>query len=215
MRYIAWAAMLCVCVPAVAGTVSPVRIGDVPVGHWNANRDTKVYDNTASYTGYYYPGGADVEDDIHVDPHQPFVMTGFSFGYYDSVATPPTNYVSATITFYEWTSDFQVPGAVLAGPYTLFGIPSPGAWILSYQPDPVVLPPDFWMGVSFLDPDYPDAGLMIYGPPAIGTSHDLFMQDKQGPYSVSPVSDFCLAVSTPEPASLLLLGVTGLLIRRR
>jgi len=61
------------------------------------------------------------------------------------------------------------------------------------------------------------AGQILYNPPTIGTSQPYFL--KNGAYgwwfgSTGPVANFGWEI-IPEPASMLLLGLAGLLIRRR
>jgi hypothetical protein len=59
-------------------------------------------------------------------------------------------------------------------------------------------------------------GLLTYNPPTIGSSHDLFaMYGSTYWMGGTPVANFGLEVSTPEPCSLLLLALTGLFLRRR
>jgi hypothetical protein len=79
-----------------------------------------------------------------------------------------------------------------------------GTNIIHFVPEPgrVVLPADVWMGVSFTTLN---AGLMIYDPPTVGTSHDLFYLDPPGElywFGGSPHANFCLQVQCTEASAV-------------
>lgn len=169
------------------------------------------YSNTTNATGYYYRGGAGaiVADDVHRTTSLPIAQ--ISFAYYAPSTAP-----DVTLYIYENSGDFALPATLIAS-YSL-GTLASGAWAYTISlPTPLSAPADLWIGFSF---SASDAGLLIYSPPTVGTSHDLFMKDNNGPYYFggSPPANFYLeTVPVPEPTGLLVLGsgVMGLLAWRR
>lgn len=170
------------------------------------------YSNTTNSTGYYYLGGAGaiVADDVHRTTSLPIAQ--ISFAYYAPSTAP-----DVTMYIYNNTGDFNLPASLIAS-YPLGTLNGSGAWIYTITlPAPLTAPADLWIGFSF---SAADAGLLIFDPPTVGTSHDLFTLNNGGPYwfGGNPVANFYLeTVPVPEPASLLVLGsgVMGLLALRR
>ncbi|GIV21394.1 MAG: hypothetical protein KatS3mg023_3145 [Armatimonadota bacterium] len=170
------------------------------------------YSNTTNSTGFYYPGGAGaiVADDVHRTTSLPIGQV--SFAYY-----APTSAPDVTLYIYQNNGDFNLPASLIAS-YPLGTLNGSGGWIYTITlPAPLTAPADLWIGFSF---SAADAGLLIYNPPTVGTSHDLFTINNGGPYwfGGNPVANFYLeTVPVPEPASLLVLGsgVVGLLALRR
>jgi hypothetical protein len=201
---------------AVTLATAQVRLDPVPVPagvNLSGTLNPQVapdYSNTTSGTGYYYPGGVGVivADDVHRTTSLPIGQV--AFGYYSpSVAPDVVMYIYAN------TGDYSLPATLLAS-YNL-GTLNQGAWAYTITlPTPLTAPADLWIGFSF---SAADAGLLIYDPPTVGTSHDLFMQDNQNLYYFggNPVANFYLeTVPVPEPTSLLVLGsgVVGLFALR-
>ncbi|MGC8783834.1 MAG: PEP-CTERM sorting domain-containing protein [Armatimonadota bacterium] len=170
------------------------------------------YSNTTTFTGYYFAGGvgAIVADDVHRITSLPIAQ--ISFGYYAPTLAP-----DVTMYVYNNVGDFNLPAPLIAS-YSLGTLNGSGAWIYTISlPTPLSAPADLWIGFSF---SVADAGLLIYNPPTVGTSHDLFTINNGGPYwfGGNPVANFYLeTVPVPEPASLLVLGsgVMGLFALRR
>ncbi len=160
-----------------------------------------LYSNLVNISEYYYAAGAAVEvaDDCHMlaAGH----LCGIDMGYYKS--TPGTTV--ATIVFYANDPlDNTVPGVVLAGPYTVSGLPT-GANIVHVDLEAGTGPPDLtqdiWLGVTF---STASTGLILADPPETGTSDDLFYKTPPGQYTWfggNPVANFMLAVYGNELAT--------------
>lgn len=221
MRKIVVLAMLALVVPALAGqlnAVSPTSVAPLTVGGARALTGNIVYDNTTNGQPYYFnQTGTEVGDDISFAGGQTGNLQAFTFIYYD----PSPAATTANVFFYEQDLVTGEVGNYLGG-YTIENLPGVGAWIINV--DPVDYPitfdqPDIWMSVQF---DDANSGLILYTPPTVGTSYDVFAQFT-GTWSYyyftghNPAANFGLAVSlTPEPASLALLALGALtLIRRR
>lgn len=189
-----------------------------------------LYDNTVNYLGYYFPGnwwGPDfwgICDDVHMTGGG--LINGFEFVYYDPAG-------NTALTQVEWaafdmtTYDSGPVGSYLGGG-VLTGLPGDGFWLVQvdltgggefFAPGG-----DIWFCLAFggYYSDSPEAGWVIYDPPVVGSSHDLFLNfQDQGIYNFggSPAASFGLRVyAVPEPGTIAALGVglAGLLgLRRR
>ncbi len=153
-----------------------------------------LFANVLNMSGYFFNPGVAVQvaDDLHMTG--PGHLCGIDIGYYK--ATPGTTV--ATVVFYASDpEDNTVPTVVLAGPYTVSGLPT-GANLTHVDlelgtgtPD---LTQDVWLGVSF---STASTGLIMAGPPETGTSHDYFYMTPPGQYTWfggAPPADFMLAV---------------------
>ncbi len=203
MRSFATIILAAVCVMALAQKPAP-GIGRVPGGP--AKRLTialstnqprtpgpiTLYDNNNISTGFYYydpPNYA--ADDLHMTAGG--IINGFSFGYYD----PPTDgaVTSAVISF--WNNDPADDPPT--GPIRTFtvGVPANGAYIVTVDLSggfEFTAPKDIWMSVQWPGSD---AGWLIFGPPSVGATHDLFYRFPGGGYFFfggSPKANFCAAI---------------------
>jgi hypothetical protein len=162
----------------------------------------EVYDNSATFTGFYYSeqNGAEAIDDLHM--LELGGLCSFTFGY----NKPGGGGFDAFVTFYANETGDTPPSVVLAGPYPINGLPGGANAITVNIEDGPFLGNNVWMGVSFSDPT---AGLLVYDPPVIGSSDDYFYEFPANSYLFfggDPVANFYLRVSlelaTPvEPSS--------------
>lgn len=186
---------------------------------------SRDYDNTVNGPLSYLPqfdAGGMVADDVHRTSSDPIGM--ITFGYYS-----PNTVVDAILAVY--ANDSEDKTASLIDYYELTGLPI-GAYVIDIGlATPLVAPQDMWIGLVFSDAN---AGLMVYDPPVVGTSHDIFVIDTNGDGAIDetgyfggvggpddPMANFCIATTpapVPEPGSLLALGgglVSLLAFRRR
>ncbi len=169
------------------------------------------YSNTTSFTGYYFAGGAGaiVADDVVRTTSLPIAQ--ISFAYYAPTAAP-----NVTMYIYD-LNNYNLPAPLIAS-YNLGTLNGAGAWGYTITlPTPLSAPQELWIGFSF---SAGDAGLLIYDPPTVGFSDDVFMVDNSGLYYFggNPKANFYLeTVPVPEPASMIVLGggVIGLFALRR
>ena len=156
--------------PAVGVLPIPVELSRTFVVH-DFGQDLEpacvaVYVNETVSADFYAPVAADVElaDDLHTTLVDAQLLCGFDLAYYK----PGEGLVDATVTFYGNTPIDPDRGAVLAGPYVVHGLPAGlNAFHIEVAGD--VLQGDLWMGVAFSDGL---TGLLCFGPPTLGTSHD-------------------------------------------
>lgn len=230
MRIIIALSALAVCGAAFSQNYAPVS-GDLQ--RWQIGGGGPVpgpvtlYDNTVGLSGYYFPGNTDPNfwgtcDDVHMTG--PGQINGFEFVYYD----PSGN---TALTSVEWavfdmsTYDSGPVGAYLSGG-VLTGLPGDGLWQVQVDltgGGEFFAPGDIWFCMAFggAYSDSPEAGWVIYDPPVVGSSHDLFLNfQDQGLYSFGgfPVASFGLRMyAVPEPGALAAIGsgLVGLLALRR
>jgi hypothetical protein len=181
-----------------------------------------VYDNSATDLGQYYPTNFEYGDQITLAGTDR-TLSQFTFSYFFSGATASTQ--SWTLRMYAnagtntpvapfYTSD-PIPVATGVNGYNTpiinFDLASPA----------VILPNTFTWTVQFsnLAPGQ-NAGLLLYGPPNVGSSfNDFWQKDGTGTWSLhqinngSPLADFAARVSAvPEPGVLALGGLGALLL---
>jgi hypothetical protein len=162
---------------------------------------------------------------------------------YFGVANGNANAVSARprIRFYAGDGAGGGPGTYITG-FTFNAISFPaGGSGYQFSPTSMTVPAGtFWIGMTFdnntgatgaTQAEMDNLGLLTFNPPTIGTSADqYFLTTAAGSFLASnpagtlanfggtPVANFYFGISVvPEPtvASLLLLGATGMLLRRR
>ena len=216
-------AMLGVALPALAD-VSPMPVPDgttlnhmtIDLGNGPDPRaSTIVYADTAT-SGYFYGGGTTtaIADDIHIAA--PGVLTGVTFGYYGTASLTTAGTFTATVAFYANTISDGVFGPLL-GSFTVTGLADAGAWAVGVAGLNIAVPADFWFEVNYTGAGA-TAGPLITGNPGgyIGYSHNLF--EKAGGlvwFGGSPWADFYHLCWVPEPGTIGLLALSGLLVLAR
>ena len=150
-----------------------------------------VYLDETVSTGYYLPAGPGVEvaDDLHTTLSETQALCGFDFGYYNPGAGP----VTATVTLYEGSEFDPEKGPPIAGPYVIHGLP-PGANAFHIEVAGGSVQPHVWLGVAF---DDAVTGLLSFGPPTLGGSHDLVWLTPPGVptnYGGQPPADLFLGL---------------------
>jgi hypothetical protein len=211
------AVLALVAAPALAErTIEPlssIRYMDYGTGQV---RTGPVYQDLAT-AGWFNAGQTNypmpVADDIHGTG--PDTIVSMTIGYVNEDATTGTFVLP--VTFYTNTaSDGVIPGAG-AVPIASFSITLPyGAFIIANIPVPnVAVGTDFWFEAQY--GGFQTAGPILTGNPAgtVGYSHDIFAQTSTTwNFESGTWADFTLGF-VPEPASIGLLAVSGLLMLRR
>jgi hypothetical protein len=204
------AAGLCVCSAALAWPPMPRPIGDVTFDYWgevHGRGSTVVYSNLEQSTDpneFYLPQtetGVPYGDDLHLTAGG--WMDGFTFAYYDPAGGTALSQVD--VLFYENdpnNSDFPGgdPGSALLGSYTVSDLPGDGGYIVSVDvsDSPLLLPEDIWIEFDFSDS--PEAGLVLYDPPTVGSSTVVFEVhgDDVFVFGYPYVGNFGLEITTGE-----------------
>lgn len=196
---------------------------DGPIGHYAVSLgggSTQsygpiiAYSNTTTPLGYYF-SGADYGDDLQMT--QAGTVNGFTFGYYDPAGGTALSSVNV------WFNNLY-DGSYITG-YTISGLPGDGAWIISVDitgfefasPDYIL------MSIGFYSSNSPEAGWLMFNPPTIGSSQDMFYIWQ--PYTPGwywfggppAVANFCAEIAMiPEPGTIAALAAgLGLIALRR
>ncbi|GEM_PF-3125112 len=241
MRKIAVLAALALVVPAMAGVLTAEPVGKLAGGHvlGSGARDSYlVYDNTVYPSGYGFSQnpGAWIGDDLQLDyqtaPEGYRTLNSVSWTVWNASTAGPLNTCDVQLTF--WSLYDGTP----LGTITFQGLDPylPSYYYTIYTATDlcslgIVLPEDGWIGVAAriynLTGGATKAGQILYNPPILGSSADMFYLDNtvatppgtnQGWYwfGGNPVANFLWAIEVcPEPASLALLALGGLMLIRR
>src|SRR5205085_6217726 len=112
-----------------------------------------------------------------------------AFEYVDPVAGPA---FSATVTIYGNPSGLDLAALPLLGTYTAAGLTSGRHVVAVSLPDAPALAKDVWVGVRFTSAT---AGLVLNSVPAVGASHDLYLEDGNFyAFGGTPLANFALRV---------------------
>ena len=193
---------------------------------FTASAASIVYDNTAvpatdgSGNQLYYSSANEFGDEITLDPASTArTMSALTFYYfYDG-----TSAGNATLRLYDNSGVGGAPGTLLdTSPLAPLPVPATAGhqgsltWDLSGAIPQVTVPNTFTWTIQFSGLSG-TAGLLVYGPPTVGSSFNDFWEDSGGTWSTHLISggavpgDFAARVTAvPEPGTLA-LGVTGLL----
>jgi len=177
--------------PGFAMQTTQRTLWEVPNG---VDTGITVYDNTVNLAGAYYAGqaGAEAIDDLHLTGPGAGALSSVCFGYLEPTVNGET--VEATVTIYDNPGGLDVSAVPLAGPFVVAGLPQGLNTVTVAVPGGVVLDGDLWMGVRF---DSSTAGLVICNPPALGTSHDYYLEDGQLYYfGGDPPANFDMCVES-------------------
>lgn len=221
MRTLAILSCLVLASATVAATLSPTSITATSV---DTLRGVTVYSNVTTQTGYYfnsqpYTTPQELGDDLYMTGGG--VLEGFKFTY--ASVDPAPAPVAAVIAFYDLATFNYGGGNVPIAAYSVGPLPGNGAWIITVSVDPMTAPllPANIMMTQLMDTV--DSGPLTFYPPTVGSTTDGVwagapdnMFFTSGMFGLPPNTlNFGYEVTVPEPAALLLVGLAGLLIRRR
>ena len=164
---------------------------------WFVSAATIVYDNTAlaitngSGNQLYYPSASEYGDEITLtlpNTSAPRVLSEFDFYYYYSGPSVQSN-VTATIRFYQNDGPADAPGTLF---FTSDPIPLIPGYVLESRAlntaSNLVAPGKFTWTVQFSNLGAYQAGLLVYGPPTVGSSYDDFWLNTGGTWTTYRIS---------------------------
>lgn len=186
--------------PRTDGTASPTASAAVNV--------TTIYDNTVTAGPDWYAAqaGAEAIDDLHATASGSVTSVRFRYHEPNAASAPFT----ATVRFYTNPGGGDATLTAVGPAFTVSDLAAgSGLVTLPITGGPVV-GPHLWMGVQFSSPT---AGLRLAGPPAAGSSHDLFVESG-GFYNFggSPAANFALRVDVNSSATGVEPGVAPALV---
>ena len=185
-----------------------------------------VYDNTAvpatdgSGNQLYYSSSSEFGDEITLDPTSTArTMNSLTFYYFYDGTSPG----SATLRLYDNSGVGGAPGTLLdTSPVASLPVPATAGhqgsltWDLSGAVPQVTVPNTFTWTIQFSGLSG-TAGLLVYGPPTVGSSFNDFWENTAGTWNTRLINggaapgDFAARVTAvPEPGTLA-LGAMGLL----
>lgn len=213
--------------PALAGVVTASPASAVQIAPAGP-RGAPIYADLGT-SGYYLNAGTTstyplpVGDDIHAISGG--TITSLAIGYY----TTDTGPFNLHVAFFANDATDSTPppyplslGSAIAS-LVLNDMPGGGAWALTFTGLSIPVGQDFWFEEDWSN-SYAVVGatavanggpLLTMGTPTVGTSHDLFSQTGSTWYLTGAYSNFYLEFDTPEPATIGLLALAGLMILRR
>lgn len=229
--------MLALAMPVLAGNLDVASSGPLhqaaSVG--SHSRTTTVYSNLATpLFAYTTTSGAtvnEVGDDLDMIGGGVLEEVTFSVWNGMSSTSPlPNQLTSADLELnfysgvldannvmnYSWSGGFSLDNVALGlapGYFTLLTVNQLQSLNIALTPNIIAS-----LTITDLQGGSTKAGQVAYNPPTIGSSYDMFMKNGQlGWWFGGPpyIANFAWEIKVPEPAGLLLLGLAGLLIRRR
>jgi hypothetical protein len=132
---------------------------------------TAIYDNTGNPANVYYvaQGGNEAIDDLHLGSRA--TLESVTFEYYDPAVGGG---FSATVNLYANPGGLDLGTVPLAGPFVVGELPRGRRAITITLPHALQVDASVWMGVRFSSTT---AGLIINNVPAVGMSHDLYLEN--------------------------------------
>ena len=223
-RTVLLAAMVAlVAVPALAD-ITPMPVPDgttlnhrtIDLGNGPDPRASTIVYADTSTSGFFYGGASTgaVADDIHIAG--PGVLTAATFAYYGTASLTTAGTFTATVAFYGNTAGDGAFGPLL-GSFTVTGLADAGAWAIGVAGLNIAVPADFWFEVNYTGSAATTGPLMTGDPGGyIGYSHDVFEQNGSLYwFGGSPWADFYHLCWVPEPGTIGLLALSGLLVLAR
>lgn len=225
-RAIALIALAALVVPAMAGVATPTQTS-TPATMMGSQRGTPIYADLVTAASYLNTGTTatyplPVGDDIHAISGG--TITSFQMGYYIPAGGTTGNIL---VNFFANDAvDSIVPPWPAGSPAPiasyLIGV-QPGAWIVTITGVSVPVGQDFWFEEDWSNAYGQSTAIATGGPlltknagGTVGYSHSIYSQTGSTWGLTGAWADFVLSFSVvPEPATIGLLAIGGLLALRR